>query len=1079
LFPLRCCALAALVAAGLFGDASVGLAAAATIVDSGDSPANWTAIAAPGAGARIVEGKGRDGKAIGLDFDLGRGRSHAIARRTVSVDLPDNFMFVFTLRGDCDPNTLEIKFISGENVWWRRLADFAFPGSWAELRVSNPRIAFAWGPAGGGLPRHLDAIELAVVAGKGGSGRVWLDEIRIEPRDAEADARPPLVATSSNPAEAANLLDGAAGTVWRSAAGDAQPAVTLDFRHEVEQGGLQIEHAPAGFSSAYLVEASRDGVKWEELRRFTRSDGGVDPIFLPEVYARYLRLRFSPPAGAAVAIGEIRIEPFEFSATTNGFLSAIAHGAPLGLYPRYFSGEQSYWTVVGAAGGQQEALINEEGSVEIDAGSLTIEPFVYRNGTLRTWKDAERSVSLEDGDLPIPTVTRRDGDLVLSVTAFAAGKADSATLYVRYRLRLDTGAARVRLFAALRPFQVLPPWQALNRTGGAASISRIARDGATVRADGHRIVALEAPDAFGAAAFEEGDITSFLLRGAVPAAASTQDPFSRASAALAWDLDLSVSQPKEIWLAVPWSKASKVAPHGKSAADREALLAATRAQWRVLLDRAGIELPEAVRDWAESLRSNLAYALINRDGPAIQPGSRNYQRSWIRDGAMTSSALLELGYTDEVKQFLRWYARYIGKDGWVPCCVDARGADPVPEHDSFGEFIWAVAEVWRFTRDASFVRELWPQVRAAAACMGRLRATRLTPEYQAEAQRAFFGLLPQSISHEGYSARPVHSYWDQAFALRGFTDAALLASVVGERAEAARLAAERDAFERDLRDSIARTIAAHQLDVVPASVELADFDPSSTAVSFLLGSEGVYPRDALERSFDRYARGQKEGRGQRTPGVGYTAYELRNAPALMLLGRKREAIELIDSLVADQRPPDWNQWPEISWRVPTEPSFLGDLPHSWIGSTFVHALRSLLVLEHGDAAQSSKLLVGAGVPLAWLDGKGEVRARALPTWYGAMSLRIRRDASVAAPGGARVEVRLEAAPAAASSTRSAVRAFTVPDGGAITVVAPFGAEVDSATVDGVVERIDHGSVRVRGLPASVVFQYKPRLEKPW
>jgi len=1073
----RSCAFAAFAAFELLASlALVAKAAAAPVVlDSGDDASAWTAVASPGATARIAAGKDKEAGAFGLAFDLGRGRSHAIARRPVSLDLPADYMFVFALKADCEPNTVEIKFISGGNVWWRRLADYEFPRDWKDLRVSKSRIAFAWGPAGGGMPVHLDAIEIAVVAGKGGKGELWIDEIRLEPRDEAAAKVPPTAAVSSNSASATNLLDGEAATAWRSDAVDPEPVITLDFHEDLEQGGLEVAHAAGGFAAAYTVEASRDSKSWEEVRRFTKSDGGVDHVYMPDVYARYVRLRFSPSPGVVVAVGEIRPQPFDFSASPNGFFGAIAKAAAPGLYPRYFRGEQSYWTVVGAAGGQHEALVNEEGSVEIDAGAFTLEPFLVRDGALRTWKDATTSVALEDGDLPIPTVTRRDGELTLAVTAFAAGDAEASTLYVRYRVTSES-AARVRLFAALRPFQVLPPWQTLNRTGGVASLRRIERDDRTVRADDSRVIALATPDAFGAAAFEQGDVTSFLLRGEVPPDASVDDPFSHASAALAWDLDLAAGKPRDIWLAVPWPGAKPSHDHRAGTADPDALLAATKAEWRSHLDRVGIELPQVVRDWANSLRSNLAYVLINRDGAAIQPGSRTYERSWIRDGAMTSGALLELGFDDEVKQFLRWFAGYVGKDGWVPCCVDARGADPVPEHDSFGEFIWAVAEVWRFTRDEAFVSEMWPHVKAVAGCMSRLRATRMTPAYKDGDKRAMFGLLPESISHEGYSARPVHSYWDQAFALRGFIDAAMLAGVVGDPASAAALAAERDDFRAALTESIRLTTLAHHLDVVPASVELGDFDPTSTAVAFLLGTEDVYARDALERSFDKYVGDLRARRGLRTPGVGYTAYELRNATALLLLGRKAEAIELLSALTDDQRPAAWNQWPEISWLSPLEPSFLGDLPHTWIGSTYVHAVRTLLVTER---EKDDSLLVAGGIPLEWLNTGGDVGGRALPTWFGLLTLRIRRQGE---SDPERVVVELEAAtgpgdtgPEPGRSARAS--SFVMPAGG-IEVAAPFGGDVAAVTVDGVAGRLEQGSVRVRRLPATVVFEYKPRLENP-
>ena len=43
---------------------------------------------------------------------------------------------------------------------------------------------------------------------------------------------------------------------------------------------------------------------------------------------------------------------------------------------------------------------------------------------------------------------------------------------------------------------------------------------------------------------------------------------------------------------------------------------------------------------------------------------------------MTSTALLEMGFTQEVRDFIRWFARYQLPDGRIPCCVDRRGADP-------------------------------------------------------------------------------------------------------------------------------------------------------------------------------------------------------------------------------------------------------------------------------------------------------------------------------------------------------------------------------------------------------------------
>ena len=85
-----------------------------------------------------------------------------------------------------------------------------------------------------------------------------------------------------------------------------------------------------------------------------------------------------------------------------------------------------------------------------------------------------------------------------------------------------------------------------------------------------------------------------------------------------------------------------------------------------------------------------------------------------------------------------------------------------------------------------------------------LRAKRLTDAYTAPGKRAFYGLLPESVSHEGYASRPVHAYWDDFFALRGLKDAVVLAQAVGEdRRGGGTFAALRDGLQHDLHASIA------------------------------------------------------------------------------------------------------------------------------------------------------------------------------------------------------------------------------------------------------------------------------------
>jgi hypothetical protein len=319
----------------------------------------------------------------------------------------------------------------------------------------------------------------------------------------------------------------------------------------------------------------------------------------------------------------------------------------------------------------------------------------------------------------------------------------------------------------------------------------------------------------------------------------------------------------------------------------------------------------------------------------------------------------------------------------------------------------------------------------AAGFIDALRRQRLGPAYDTKEMRIFRGLLPESISHEGYAKKPVHSYWDDAWALRGLDDAVLAARLLGEAEEERRFAAIRDAFATDLRASIGGVMRRHGIDYVPASADLADFDPTATTIWLAPGrARELLPARALERTYERYV---EDFRGRRSGAIeweAYTPYELRNAEALVRLGRRDDALFLLRELERDQRPRGWRQWGEIVWRDPAAPKFVGDLPHAWIASGFVRAVRSLFVYEREDDA----LVVGAGVPLEWLDAPGV--AFRLPTHWGVLGARLRRsgeralrvelDAGIELPpGGVVIEppvairaARVGAAPAAESTSRA-------------------------------------------------------------
>jgi hypothetical protein len=685
----------------------------------------------------------------------------------------------------------------------------------------------------------------------------------------------------------------------------------------------------------------------------------------------------------------------------NAFFAAVAKEHPRGYFPRYLLGEQSYWTILGGTSGEEEeALFSEDGAIEAGNARFSIEPFLKLDGKPVSWNDVE--------------IEQREGPQVvwkkhLTITP----RYENGTLRVRYQ-----AAPNARLVLAIRPFQVNPQWQFLNRTGGVVRIKSIRYDdtSVTVEADTTKTIRVSAPihlDDVLPESHVAGDYKSLFLE------------FD--------ETDVTIEIP----------------------------LGAALSTRHPALSTFSLDLPAEPR-LAQTIAAQLRYILINKDGPAIHPGSRSYERSWIRDGSLTSEALLRLGQDQVVREFIEWYARAIRKDGYVPCCVSAAGADPVPEHDSHGQFIYLVAEYYRHTGDRALVDIMWPTIEKVVAFIDKLRHERMTKQYEGT---AFYGLVPESISHEGYSARAMHSYWDDLFILKGLEDAAFLAGVAGERrfttetqrtqratektssltssvalcalcvsvvkrplselvqttqraTTANRYATLHAAFRKDLLASIELAMKQHNIAYIPGSVELGDFDATSTTVA-VTPVDAELPAAALQSTFEKYWQHALEPRT-------YTPYELRVVGTLVRLGQAERARQLLEYFFADQRPAAWSQWAEVVRANPREGGFIGDMPHTWVGSDFIRSALDFLAYEDDDA-----LIVGAGLSREWAE-RG-VRVRGLSTHYGTLDYSIE-----AAADGLRMHIGGD---------------LRVPKNG-IVVKSPYGA----------------GDVVVRSLPAELVLK---------
>jgi hypothetical protein len=959
------------------------------LLDTFENLADWHLTATDDVKATLRSADGTQGKALCIDFDFGRVTGYVAAKRALPIAFPARYEFTLDVRGDAPPNALQFKLVdaSGENVWWAQRPEFRFPHDWQTLKFRQRQIGFAWGPAKDRTLQRTASVELVVASGSGaGKGSACFDRLTLRelPPEPPVAAPPQATANSSLPGhEPSNVLDGRPDSDWQPEPGLGTPAVlTIDYRQPREFGALALRWRAGAAATRYDIELSDDGERWRNARHVVRAQGAVQAHWWPEADARFVRIAVHEPSDRPIALAEIELRD---AANANAFFAQLAKDAPRGRYPRAYIGEQSYWTVLGVDGARTASLLTEDGVVEPVPGVGALEPFLVADGKVLSWADAHITHTLRDGDLPMPTVhwtvAGQGSDLALDISAFGDGTPDAAQALVRYTVRnLSRHARHVTLALAWRPFQANPPTQFLARPGGASAIGALAWDGRALAVNGvPRLRPLIPPDSVRLEPLAAGPVGEW-LREPAPSrdAARVDDGDGFASGVLRYDLQLRPGERRQIAVALPVSGAPAV-PTMATVAREEARVAA---HWRERLDRVRISGPTEVADVARTLRTALGHILVNRSGPALQPGARAYARSWIRDGALTSSALLRLGQDAVARDFLLWFARFQFKNGKVPCCATARGADPVPENDSDGEFIFAAADLWRYTHEEATARRLWPRVRAAVDHMETLRAGERVEANLTPARRAYYGLMPPSISHEGYSDKPAYSYWDDFWAAIGYRSAVELATSLGLTDDAAHIAAQRDEFFGDLRASILESTRVHGLDVLPGSADRGDVDPTSSTIALSPGGlSGIVPDTLVRNTFERYWRDFKTRRDGGAVWDAYTPYEWRAVGSLVRLGQRERALQAMAFFYRDRRPAGWNQWAEVVLRNPREPRFLGDMPHGWVASD---QIRSVLDLFAYEREGQHTLVLAAGVPMAWFVGPGLVLQN-LRTPFGRLS----------------------------------------------------------------------------------------------
>ena len=979
------------------------LQAQITTLDEFENKNGWNFIKSDGVNLNLSNDKGITGKAIRFDYDFTKGTGYGGIQKLFPINLPDNYEFTFYIKAESPANNFEIKFIdsTGNNVWWVNNRNYDFPHEWKKIRIKKRHVNFAWGPTNDQHLKRIDRIEFTIASFVGGKGTLWIDDFKFEPLPPEKQSypQPTVIASTSLSSHSPDFItDNSTDTYWQSSQSKDQHVI-VDFKTRREFGGLQIQWLKDMYAESFDILLSDDAKNWVKIYSVQSNQHNVSFISLPEAEAKYLKINFTKSnAAKGSGIREIKFLDVKNSLTPNDFLIYTAKNSPAGNYPRYFSEQASYWTITGVNNDVKEALINEDGMIEVDKALFSLEPMLKIGDSLFNWSNVKTVQSMGSSfekpefDL-VPTVTWQLDELKFATAVTASGEANkSSTLDIRYSFKNASKTPKdFEFYLLVRPYQVNPYYQFLNLTGGVGKINFIKEvEGRFLSVDDKVVLFQKKYDSFGASVSDEGNMVDFLRKGKMPVNKSAVDPYGMANGVVRYSVHLNPGENTEFIVVVPF--------YGNESMD-EKLITENIADdftksaqfWKEKVEHITFNLPETANRIINTYRSNLGYILVNRDKAGIQPGSRSYERSWIRDGALTSSALLKSGIVNEVKDFIVWYTGYQYENGKVPCVVDQRGPDPVPENDSHGQMIYLIREYFNFMHDTAFLKSKNYNVLKAVEYIESLIAQRSTDYYKYgnDSLKSFFGLVPESISHEGYSAKPMHSYWDDFFIMKGLKDATDIQKILGESAQYEKIKMIRDTFSENLYNSLRRTMKLRKINYIPGCVELGDFDATSTTIALTPCNElNNLPKPQVYNTFEKYYEFFKNRRDGKLEWVNYTPYENRLIGSFIMLDQPERAHELIDFFLQDQRPQGWNHWAEVVWKDYRTPRYIGDMPHTWVGSDFINAIRSMFVYEN---EYDQSLVLAAALYQDWIDSPKGMSVENLPTYFGEISYSIKKE----------------------------------------------------------------------------------------
>ena len=626
------------------------------------------------------------------------------------------------------------------------------------------------------------------------------------------------------------------------------------------------------------------------------------------------------------------------------------------------------WTGIGICGFPNEAIVDPRGLLTPWPFAPSIDVWVKVGDELVCPSELEHvEQKLIDG-LPMVRTQFDALGLECSVTAFVAPLDTMPVVLATAEVtNAHCQAIAASLVVSVRPYN----------PESLCAINDLAYDpvSRTFTAEANPVLYLPAqPSRVIVSDLEHGDVATLIRDPGRerPRGLSVREPTGLATAAVIYELNLDGGGDDAICFACPLT-AGVHPSFNRMLPVRDALktcgkkLAEQGSEWSELTSRGmRISVPdEAVQ---KSFDLNKAFLLMLFDGKAITPGPSTYHMMWFRDAAYLVPALDLIGSPDMAADVLSTYPDRQTETGFF------RSHDA--EWDSNGQAMWTMVRHFLMTRDAAFLRDVYPSILKGAEWLDSMLQKDLEPTDPRH------GLLPAGVSAEHFGANDVY-YWDDLWAVAGLRAGASAALELCHQADARFMRGLADDLWACLEESWSRVERRLGRKVIPCAPG-RDVDAGaigSVAATYpleLIDATAELMRNTVDELVERCF--YQDMHFHRIMHQGLNAYMSLQVAQCYLRRRDPYALAIFDAVW--RRRTATFTYPEAINPLSGGGAY-GDGHHGWAVAELVSFTRNLMLFEEGE------VLVLLPVPSRkWFEHGNHITVEDAPTLFGPVSFSV-------------------------------------------------------------------------------------------